>query len=789
MRGFRAIRFVRRFFTGVLCLTALVAIPSSGVKTFGERRGGRQPPGEPAAESGPTATSRQRQDVRLAERREQNELDPSVQEFPALPSNETAGTPHSAAVSPQDAGDGVLPAAIRRQTAWPQPTGLLAQLAALAERNEQSAQWAERVRSELDQLAGLPSLADPASASVLDRLAALTDESRELAGRLESEEDRSYLLRAGFAVVRRLALWQPAARAAQSPTADAGFSPALAAQCRGRLRLLLAAVEAEATSTGDARPWREYLLLDHLHAELARGTSAETLQVVAREMLYRLHSTQLSDVQARFLERPAFAQLIAELKVAASRRVSLSAVLAAVEAYELQEREAAAAALAGVYDELRWSTDPQQAELAAAINTYYRNANVRVAVSAELINRLLPGQQSTSEPVVDRIQGAHVEGASQTSTNIRLVLLPSRGRWEFGIEANGDVSSNTTSSSGPARFHQFGWSNFRARKRLTVDRRGIRLFQAEAEANADTQLNDFETEFDGIPILSSLARAIARNQYEQKSPAARYEVEGKISYRASSELDKQVAERLQKAKQDFQQQLVQPMQALHLEPTALDMETTAERLIARYRLAGRDQVAAYTPRPQAPGDSLLSVQIHESALNNVLSHLKLEGRRVDLVTLHKEMTGRFSDKEVPVPEDIREDIFVIFEDQDPVRIDCQDGHVRLTIQLKALEEGGEVRFRDLTVVARYKPDPDQLDANLVRDGIFELPRTPRTGDRLALSAIFGKVLNRNRKLNLINERISKSPQLKDQQVTQFVIHDGWIGVALGPKSADRQAQR
>ena len=58
-----------------------------------------------------------------------------------------------------------------------------------------------------------------------------------------------------------------------------------------------------------------------------------------------------------------------------------------------------------------------------------------------------------------------------------------------------------------------------------------------------------------------------------------------------------------------------------------------------------------------------------------------------------------------------------------------------------------------------------------------------------LAGIFEKVLSRNRKLNLVNERISKSPELKDQQVTQFVIHDGWIGIALGPKLPSRTACR
>ena len=53
-----------------------------------------------------------------------------------------------------------------------------------------------------------------------------------------------------------------------------------------------------------------------------------------------------------------------------------------------------------------------------------------------------------------------------------------------------------------------------------------------------------------------------------------------------------------------------------------------------------------------------------------------------------------------------------------------------------------------------------------------------------LAGIFEQVLSRNRKLNLVNERISKSPELKDQQVTQFVIHDGWIGIALGPETPE-----
>ena len=252
-----------------------------------------------------------------------------------------------------------------------------------------------------------------------------------------------------------------------------------------------------------------------------------------------------------------------------------------------------------------------------------------------------------------------------------------------------------------------------------------------------------------------------------------------------------MAAKLEQAKRDLQTKLLDPLRKLDLEPTAVDMETTAERLIARFRIAGRDQISAHTPRPQAPGDSVLSVQIHETALNNVLDHLHLHGKRIELRELYKDMTNRFSQEPVQVPEDLPENVYVTFADEDPVRVDCQDGRVRLQIRLKELvQEGTRNHWTNFTVRGYYQPNADQRDANLER-----IPDVPielignrlNVGDRIALAGIFGKVLSRNRKLSLINKQIAQAPELKDQQVTQFVICDGWIGVALGPIAPGRAA--
>jgi len=680
-----------------------------------------------------------------------------------------------------------LPRSLPPTKAWPLPAGLIEQINALEATVPPAADWTRRVKVEIGRLAAVDSLADPAAEAPLAGLKRLAEEGKTLAAELSRDEERSKLLRAGYAIVRRLVVWDQV----HTLAARAGDGSAPVVDRESWLQALTT-VDELLRSTGAASHWRKYLLIDRALTtfDSPECTPADQREL-AREILHRMHSTQLSREQENFLKTPPLAALGEQLTARAAERPDLTGLLAAVEQYEHDDKSSNSRQLAAHYDALRWSTEPEVKELADTVNSYYRNANVRVALSADLLNKMIPQQQPLWEAIEDSILGAWVSGQSQTNTKVKVVLVPDHNRWNIGLEALGEVNTDTTSSKGPATFFQFGEAMFRARKRLTVDRRGIRLFGAEAEANANNYMGDFETDFDGLPLLSPIARAIARNQYEQAQPAAKVEVEGKIIVRATSQLDREVGKRLEKAKRDFQARLVDPLRKLNLEPTAVDLETTPERLIARYRLAARDHVAAHTPRPQAPGDSMLSVQLHETAMNNVLQELNLEGRRIELRELFNEMTTRFSQQQIEIPEDLPEDVYVTFAQQDAVRVDCHDGRVRLTIRIEELEqEGTRNRWTNFTVRGYYGPNADQLDANLVREGIIELigdKRQLTIGQQLALRAIFNKVLSKNRKLSIINKQIAMAPELKGQQVTQFVIHDGWIGVALGPQFTGRQA--
>ena len=52
--------------------------------------------------------------------------------------------------------------------------------------------------------------------------------------------------------------------------------------------------------------------------------------------------------------------------------------------------------------------------------------------------------------------------------------------------------------------------------------------------------------------------------------------------------------------------------------------------------------------------------------------------------------------------------------------------------------------------------------------------------QVLLRTIFSKVLSPNRELSLLSEKVTSDPRLKDLQVTQFVVEDGWIGLAYSP---------
>jgi hypothetical protein len=668
---------------------------------------------------------------------------------------------------------------------WPHAEALERQLTTLSEEFPADKAWVDRVIAQLHALAALESLDSNQLPPILARLRQLADEGNRDRTPHAPTRESTLRQRTAFAITRRIGTWDLVGQLARK-----GETSVSARLSHSELSLALADIARLIDGVPAAKSWTTYLRLNELHKVATYAVTPDAdARTLARDVLMRLDSPRLDKQQHAFLSKPPFLALAQALQPAAQDPVDWGGLLAAIEERETNDSSVVSHQIADMYQVTRWSSDETAVRLSEMVNDNHRNANVRIALSVELLNRFVPAPQIMAENVADNVRGADVVGRSESIARLRIVLLPDRLRWRMGLEAHGEVASETSSSKGPARFWNDGLGRFRAWKEVTVDRRGLAVAKAETQANAEAFLKNFETDYDHMPFFSSVVRSIAQKQYEKEQPAAKSEISKKISQRASQKLDHEVDSKMVQAEREFKQKLLGPLDKLNLEPTPVDMQTTERRLIARYRLAGPHQLSAYTPRPQAPSNSMVSLQLHESMFNNTLENLKLADRRVDLRTLYVEMLRRFDAKEIKIPDDLPEDVTVTFADHDPVRIHCEEGRVRLTIRLKELDHAERHVWKDFEVHGYYRPSENQLEANLVRDGNLELVgERLKLGDQIALRGIFAKVLSRNRQLSIVNKQLLMRPQLSDLQVTQFVVQDGWIGVALGPKSDNLRPQ-
>lgn len=646
--------------------------------------------------------------------------------------------------------------------------------------------WRDRLTGALAELHAIEVLGAPAAGELLETLQQLAHEAMALAGGQRDLNQRAALLRAAYALQRRLAIWQPVYELARPKLTQVSLHHSDPTALLDKLR----AADTQLARLSNPQQWREYLLLDQLAAIASQQRNATSYERsnLAREFLSRLESADSTLQQEQFFAHRAWQEVAFELRHWVSEPVDYEALLDDLERVEDGYGEKTGRNVATQYQILRWSSSPELAELGDRINAYYRNANVRCAISGELLNRLLPHPEPVDENVNDRVLGGRVFGRSRVTTRLRLVLLPDRERWRLGLEANGDVDSRTQTQRGPARFHNVGRSRYRVLKMLLIDRRGVHTQDAEGAALTDADLTGMDTNLDGVPLVNLLVRAAAKQMYDRQVDEAEYQTQGLLANRAESRMDSEVDEKLSAATEKFRTTIWRPLRGLGLRPEAVDMQTTADRLIVRYRLAGYDQVAAFTPRPQAPANSLLSIQVHQSMLNNVVSSLDLGGREVGLRDLFAEVARKLKRNNYQIPDDVPDDVTIQLAATDPIHFECKDDRIHITLRIAKLAAGDNHTWHNFEVRGMYLPCIDGIRVGIERDSYIRLKgyrRRLSTGDQVVLRGIFAKVLAPHPDIDLLAGVLINDQRLHDLRVSQFVVCDGWIGIAVGSGSPIR----
>ena len=663
--------------------------------------------------------------------------------------------------------------------AWEPPTYLLAQLEQL-KKHPAAQGWATSVTNELHKLGPAIAVGAPETAEILRRLEGLVQQAAALAVKMDDEAVAQELNRTSSALQRRITIWKQIGQMGGMLAAD---FPAPAVDSHS-FNKCLSDVEQLTDNGPEGHAWRKYLLIDSLREWAARRRSNEERMPhdLAQQVSKRLNQMSMTTNQRQFLTSGPLAALNREMIRHTAEPVDSNHLLQHLETYERTGLPSDGRVLARDCQFLSVGSGAAQRELGECFEVHYRNANLRLAVSAELLNRMLPKREPEYAPVVDTIQNVPVRGQSLSASDISVRMIPDPSHIRLALEVNGEVASLTRSTAGPATFYTDSESSYFARKPLEISLRGIQMWPTEVAVDNRSQLRQIATDFDRLPIFGQVARNVARTKHDEQMPAAEAEVREKIAAKARERVDQEATAEVSVAAKRLHEELLGPMDSLLLDPMLVSAETTDMRFSARIRLAGPDQLGGHTPRPQAPSDSLASVQIHESLLNNVLARLELDGQTFDLASLGRRLSERlhrFQPK--PVDPD-QEDVKITFAAKDAVHVRCNDGRLEITLAIARLSKGSR-HFKDFQVRAFYKPVVEGRSIDLSRDGIVQLigPRM-NAGTQIVLRGVFLKLFSQKEAIHVTPESFVKNPKLDGVVVTQFVIDDGWIGAAIGPQA-------
>ncbi|MGD9723843.1 MAG: hypothetical protein AB7O59_20775 [Pirellulales bacterium] len=677
------------------------------------------------------------------------------------------------AATPAEAGD-----SSEDNSAWPLPQVLIKQLQALAKARPNAA-WATQASDLIHELCRKLDAEGRTPTEILHDLRAVATNDAS-----EGAQD-SQTVRARYALTRWLDVWEPAVNLDEVRTADESpeaMQDAIAESVRQ--------VEALLHRGAPGPAWHEFLRLDAL-ARLAADPDASTEErrSVARSVLDRLNGFDLTRAQRQFIGSGPIEVLAEQLRAWAAEPVGSTQLLTHLNAYEKSVRPSDARLVANDRRGLHWQESPEATDLSKHLDTHYRNANVRLSMSSTLLNRWVPQPEAVESRVHDRILNVPVYGRNTTFTTLSVKLVPDPRRIRIGLEANGLVASNTVSTSGPARLYNRGQSTFLVRKLLVLGPQGLSVWPAIAEAdNNYNYLISAETSFDRVPLVGSLVQGIARSQHDNLRDEARMIVEQKVAIGALNQFDREADQRLVDAAKHIETDEVATLRRLGLELVPVGLSTTEERIVARVRLASPEQLGAHTPRPRAPSDSWASLQVHQSALNNGLESLDLDGRTFTLQELFDWVAKKLNRPELANQEDLPDDVRATFAPKDAVRVRCEQGRVDVEFSFAELRQGGN-RWRNFTVRSYYLPQTEGLTPRFVREKgtIFLEGKSLR--NKIALRAIFSRVLSLKRDLSLLPASITSDKRLQDLAVSQFAIEHGWIALAYSPSRSTREMAR
>ncbi|MEZ6063662.1 MAG: hypothetical protein R3C19_25210 [Planctomycetaceae bacterium] len=375
-------------------------------------------------------------------------------------------------------------------------------------------------------------------------------------------------------------------------------------------------------------------------------------------------------------------------------------LVSAANAFEDQNLSTNAVIVRERYRTLKSSSPAIMSVLRPVMMQHYFNHNVHITVSETILSQLVSDYRCKSGGVADCILGAWVTGSQVTNVNITADIKPSASYGSFNLLADGQTQSNTSGRKDPATIYTRGNHSFHIVSPVVFTGETLSAGASTINVTARNQLVGFKTDYDGIPIIRHFARKIALRKIQETHGQAESIAARKLANEALPEFTAEVNQKFAEANTQIQSDLLQGLRNKGVAPDSISSRSSESHLAVSSRTMGLSRLAG-SPQPFSPIPYRgLAIQVHETAVNNALDGMELNGREIPEKELDQELQKALSEllqRDIsfagmqthaaePADEEEPESTF-LFSDNDPIRFRFDDGKVVLMLRMGIRQEG------------------------------------------------------------------------------------------------------
>ena len=361
---------------------------------------------------------------------------------------------------------------------------------------------------------------------------------------------------------------------------------------------------------------------------------------------------------------------------------------------------------------------------------------------------------------------------------LRIALIPNPSEISLAIESAGHVTSDTVAKRSGFTFQNHGMANFRVFQKLAFSRTDVTSEAPQATSSVRQKLVGLRGSYDRVPLLGWLSRNIAKKKANETTPEANALTRNRVETGAKQRVESEVNQIVAQFRRGLHQHVLSRLIAMDLEPETVQLSTSQNRIVGRYRIAGRDQMAAWQPRPIDFESDLLTVQLHQSAINNLLDRFAIGGEEFDVTSFAQhieKVTG------IPAQNSTRDaNASFTFKKYDPIRVDFTDGIASVTFSFKRFQIGKGRAWKNVEIKANFQPTYSGTQIVLERDNLFEVTSKSdlRLADQIAIRGAFTVILQSQYSLDLLPSVVREKVPSLALGIGQLSLAKGWCGVTF-----------